>query len=187
MTRLLCPSRPNSPSQQSANSQTNSETIPKQPALNLPIKCIEMPEKAHLELAKLGPAQQSHPADLQTRNSQHNSHSQVYAVEVWDICVHSGCQIQLVKMLDVQLIICYLLCVLHWDKIHMDISILIDKSILIYLQKLGVSKLYTPFFSFLAVPHGMLVPWLGIKPVFPALEVWCLNHWTTREVLCFFL
>ena len=105
MTRLLCPSHPNSPSQQSANSQTDSETIPKQPALNLPIKCIEMLEKAHLELAKLGPAQQSHPADLQTRNSQHNLHSQVYGVEVWDICVHSGCQIQLVKMLDVQLIV----------------------------------------------------------------------------------
>ena len=62
------------------------------------------------------------------------------------------------SVLDLQLIICYLLCVLHWDKIRVDISILIDKSILIYLQKSGVSKLYTPFFSFMAVPHGILVP-----------------------------
>ena len=27
-----------------------------------------------------------------------------------------------------------------------------------------------------------LVPWLGIEPGLPALGVWGLNHWTTREV-----
>ena len=27
-----------------------------------------------------------------------------------------------------------------------------------------------------------LVPWPGIKPVPPQLGVWCLKHWTTREV-----
>ena len=27
-----------------------------------------------------------------------------------------------------------------------------------------------------------LVPWSGIKPRSPALGVWSLNHWTTREV-----
>ena len=29
---------------------------------------------------------------------------------------------------------------------------------------------------------GILVPWPGIEPVPPALEVQSLNHWTTREV-----
>ena len=27
-----------------------------------------------------------------------------------------------------------------------------------------------------------LVPWPGIKPMPPALEVWSLNHWTSREI-----
>ena len=35
-------------------------------------------------------------------------------------------------------------------------------------------------------PHcmacGILVPSPGIEPTSPALEVWSLNHWTTREV-----
>ena len=29
---------------------------------------------------------------------------------------------------------------------------------------------------------GFLMPWPGIKPLSPALEVQILNHWTTREV-----
>ena len=29
---------------------------------------------------------------------------------------------------------------------------------------------------------GILVPWLGIKPKTPALEVWSLNCWAVREV-----
>ena len=32
------------------------------------------------------------------------------------------------------------------------------------------------------VACGILVPQPGIKPAPPALEVWSLNHWTTREV-----
>ena len=32
---------------------------------------------------------------------------------------------------------------------------------------------------------GILVPWPGIKPVPPAVEVQSLNHWTTREALGF--
>ena len=28
---------------------------------------------------------------------------------------------------------------------------------------------------------GILVPWLGIEPIPPVMEVWCLNHWTTRD------
>ena len=28
---------------------------------------------------------------------------------------------------------------------------------------------------------GILVPQPGIEPVFPAVEVWSPNHWTTRE------
>jgi len=29
---------------------------------------------------------------------------------------------------------------------------------------------------------GILVPWPGIELMPPSVEVWCLNHWTTREV-----
>ena len=28
----------------------------------------------------------------------------------------------------------------------------------------------------------ILIPWLGIEPVPPAVEAWSLNHWTAREV-----
>ena len=35
---------------------------------------------------------------------------------------------------------------------------------------------------FLTVPHGILVPWLGIEPVSHVVEAQSLNHWTTREV-----
>ena len=43
------------------------------------------------------------------------------------------------------------------------------------------------FFTFLkfwlhCVACEVLVPWPGIKPVFPALEAQSLNHWTAREV-----
>ena len=39
-------------------------------------------------------------------------------------------------------------------------------------------------FNFLAIWHGLwdLVPWPGIKPMPPALDVWSLNHWTAREI-----
>ena len=44
-------------------------------------------------------------------------------------------------------------------------------------------------FSYLYIyfwPHctacGILVSWPRIEPVIPALGVWSLNHWTTREV-----
>ena len=42
------------------------------------------------------------------------------------------------------------------------------------------------YFYFLAVPQGLwyLTSQPGIKPMPPVLEVWSLNHWTTREVLC---
>ena len=39
-------------------------------------------------------------------------------------------------------------------------------------------------------PHaacGILVPWPGIEPAPPTLEVWHLNHWATREVPVFAL
>ena len=38
------------------------------------------------------------------------------------------------------------------------------------------------FFFGYTLPHVEL-PWAGIKLVPPALEVWGLNHWATREVL----
>ena len=31
-------------------------------------------------------------------------------------------------------------------------------------------------------PCGFLVPWTGIEPMPPALEVWSINHWTAKEV-----
>ena len=45
-----------------------------------------------------------------------------------------------------------------------------------------ISKgLYFFFFGHTA-KCGILVPWPGIKPVSSALQIWSLNHWTTREV-----
>ena len=38
------------------------------------------------------------------------------------------------------------------------------------------------FFWPCRVACGILVPWPGIKPVPPAVEVWSPNHWTAREV-----
>ena len=41
------------------------------------------------------------------------------------------------------------------------------------------------FFFFLATPlsiWGILVPCTGIKPSPPTLEMWNLNHWTTRGI-----
>ena len=38
------------------------------------------------------------------------------------------------------------------------------------------------FFFDHTVWHGGSVPWPGIKFMFPALEVWILNHWTTRHI-----
>ena len=35
-------------------------------------------------------------------------------------------------------------------------------------------------FLFLAVSCDILIPQPGIEPVPPALEIWILNHWTTR-------
>ena len=37
-------------------------------------------------------------------------------------------------------------------------------------------------FLFLAVPCGILVPQPGIEPIPPAVNMWSLNHRTTREV-----
>ena len=43
------------------------------------------------------------------------------------------------------------------------------------------------FFFFGYTLQHVELPWAGIKPVSPALEVWSLNHWTTREVMgCLF-
>ena len=30
---------------------------------------------------------------------------------------------------------------------------------------------------------GILIPWPEIEPMPPAVEVWSLDHWTTKEVL----
>ena len=54
-------------------------------------------------------------------------------------------------------------------------------------KKAGVTILISDKTDFLLFwPHhaacGILVPQPGIKPVTPAMEVWSLNHWTSREV-----
>ena len=40
------------------------------------------------------------------------------------------------------------------------------------------------FFCFwpLHVARGILVPWSGIKPIYPAMRAWSLNHWIAREI-----
>lgn len=38
------------------------------------------------------------------------------------------------------------------------------------------------FFWLYSVVCGILVPLPGIKPMPSAVEVWILNHWTSREV-----
>ena len=50
------------------------------------------------------------------------------------------------------------------------------------------AKQYGPLPSFwLCHPAcGILVPWPGIEPMHPAMEVWSLNHWTARESPSFF-
>ena len=42
--------------------------------------------------------------------------------------------------------------------------------------------IYFYFYFFGHTTCETLVPWLGIEPMSSALEVWSLNHWTTREV-----
>ena len=41
-----------------------------------------------------------------------------------------------------------------------------------------------PLQSFFLLPHlkayRILVPWPGIEPMTPAMEVWSLNHWASR-------
>ena len=37
-------------------------------------------------------------------------------------------------------------------------------------------------FGHIAGAYGILVPWSGIEPVPPAVEMQILNHWITREV-----
>ena len=44
-----------------------------------------------------------------------------------------------------------------------------------------ILKIYF-FFLLRFVACGILVPQPGIKPMPPAVGVWSLNHWTTREV-----
>ena len=38
------------------------------------------------------------------------------------------------------------------------------------------------FYLFGRAACGILVPWPGIEPTPPAVEVQSLNHWTTKEV-----
>ena len=52
-----------------------------------------------------------------------------------------------------------------------------------YAENLIIGKLSFFFvFLFLAMLCGILVPWSGIKPVSPVVEVQSPNRWTIREV-----
>jgi len=58
-------------------------------------------------------------------------------------------------------------------------------SIFIYLLRqvlVEVHRIFSCCMWSLSCSVWDLVPWSGIKPSRPTLEVWSLNHWTTREV-----
>ena len=51
-----------------------------------------------------------------------------------------------------------------------------------FLGKHGIfKKIFNLYFWPCHVARGILVPWPGIEPVLPAVEVQSLNHWSTRE------
>ena len=52
------------------------------------------------------------------------------------------------------------------------------------LTQIGEITLMFYLFIFYPCPSacGILVPWPGIEPSAPVVEVWSLNHWTAREV-----
>ena len=45
----------------------------------------------------------------------------------------------------------------------------------------GMKGIKKNFFWSHCVSCGVLVPWPGIEPMYPAWEVWTLNHWITRK------
>ena len=54
---------------------------------------------------------------------------------------------------------------------------------LIFISLFGCASLSWGMLDFQSsLPMWDLVPWLEIKPRPPALGVWSLSHWTTREV-----
>ena len=50
------------------------------------------------------------------------------------------------------------------------------------LQHLLFVDIKKKFFWAHYVACGVLVPWPGMKPIFPAVGAGSLNHWTTREI-----
>ena len=94
--------------------------------------------------------------------------------------------------------------ILHWlgSKIHSWESQNSKLTLVLTLRFLGLSISDSILYSFLFVflflfvwvffrlclaACRILVPWPGIKPVSPALEVWSPNHWITREFPVVFL
>ena len=51
--------------------------------------------------------------------------------------------------------------------------------------KFWVFYLFIFLFWLPSLASGILIPWPGVKPVCPAVDMQSLNHWTTREVLLF--
>ena len=69
----------------------------------------------------------------------------------------------------------------EWTKEHWQLRV---RYLIKLVQQKRMSRVY--IFMYLFWPSraacGILVSWLGIKPLPPALEAWGLNHWTPREV-----
>ena len=89
----------------------------------------------------------------------------------------------------------------HWVVIDslIEVSIVLYRSVSLPIKWPNSSSYLLGFFLFilsfvwlhwaLVAAHGIfscgmwdLVPWPGIKPGPPALRIWSLSHWTTREV-----
>ena len=85
-------------------------------------------------------------------------------LQVFFMCLHSS------RDSDYALIIVDIMRLLEIDLLLID-AVCILKNIL--------------FFFFLnPTAWGILVPWLGVEPVSPGVEVVSLKHWTAREVPC---
>ena len=56
-----------------------------------------------------------------------------------------------------------------------------NELVLFFFFKFTLLPLF--FFFFDCIVFRILVPWPGIEATAPALETWCLNHWTPGEVL----
>ena len=74
----------------------------------------------------------------------------------------------------------YLLCITNM--FQDGIILWICKGFLLFFSQKTLLGNFIFFWPYHAA-CGILVPQPGIEPMPPTVEVWCLNHWTAREVL----